>query len=119
MKTILIVDDSAFSRSILVQIVQALGHETLEAGSGSEAVTVFQEKKPDLVIMDLLMPDMDGLEAIRKIMDIDPEARTIVCSTDKQAARQEEARDAGVMGFVKKPVNGDRLRSVLSGILTE
>ena len=119
MKTILIVDDSAFSRSILVQIVEALGHTTIEAGSGTDAVKTFKEIKPDLVIMDLLMPDMDGLEAIEQILAVSPAAKTIICSTDKQVSRQEEARTKGVLAFVKKPVNGDKLKSVLSGIFEE
>lgn len=114
MKTIMIVDDSAFSRSILVQIIEALGHRTIEADSGGNAVKTFKEKKPDLVIMDLLMPDMDGIEAIKQILSFDSTAKTMICSTDKQKARQEEARQAGVMAFLTKPVDGDQLNSKIS-----
>ncbi|RLB84726.1 MAG: two-component system response regulator [Deltaproteobacteria bacterium] len=119
MKTILIVDDSAFTRGIHSRLIKALGHQTIEAESGAEAIERFKAKQPDLVMMDLLMPDMDGLDAIRKILAIDTRAKTIVCSTDKQKARQEEAREAGVLAFLIKPVDGDQLKSTLSELFEE
>ena len=119
MKTILIVDDSAFTRSIHIQIIEALGHQPIEARSGAEAVKIFEEKHPDLVIMDLLMPDMDGLDAIGQILAIDPKAKTIICSTDKQKARQDDARKAGVIAFLTKPIDADQLNSILSNLLTD
>jgi len=116
MKTILIVDDSTFTRSIHAQIVEGLGHKVIQASGGTEAIKLYREKKPDVVIMDLLMEDMDGLDAIRQILAIDPAATTIICSTDKQKARQEDARKAGVKAFLTKPVDADKLSVTLSDI---
>lgn len=117
MKTILIVDDSAFTRGIHSRIIEALGHRTIEASSGAEAVETYRTKRPDLVIMDLLMPDMDGIDAVRRILALDPDARTVVCSTDKQKARQEEARGAGVLAFLTKPVDAEKLGRTLSDLV--
>ena len=119
MKKIMIVDDSAFTRSIHTQIVEALGYQVIEAGSGTDAINIFREKHPDLVIMDLLMPDMDGLDAIQQILAIDPTAKTIICSTDKQKARQEEARKVGVKAFLTKPVDADQLENAMSKVLED
>jgi len=119
MKKILIVDDSAFTRSIHSQIIEALGHQTIEAGNGAEAVKIFKEKHPDLVIMDLLMPDMDGLDAIGQILAIDPKAKTIICSTDKQKVRQDDARNLGVLAFLTKPIDSDKLSGKLSNLLED
>jgi len=69
--------------------------------------------------MDLLMPDMDGLEAIGQILAIDPKAKTIICSTDKQKARQDDARDVGVMVFLTKPIDTAQLSSTLSNLLED
>ncbi len=116
MKTILIVDDSAFTRAIHAKIVSAAGHRPLEANDGQTAVEAYRQHQPDVVLVDLLMPDMDGLEVIRQILELDPEAKTVVCSTDKQQARQNEARQIGVNAFLTKPVNADQLTAVISSI---
>ena len=119
MKKVLIVDDSAFTRNIHKQIITGEGYETMEAASGGEAVQVFACEKPDLALVDLLMPDMDGLEAARKMLEIDPGARIVVCSTDKQKVRQEEAREAGVLEFLTKPVDPEKLAASLDRILKD
>ena len=117
MKKILIVDDSAFTRGIHRQILESEGYETLEAASGAEALEKFKKEKPDLSIVDLLMPDMDGMDVIRKILEIDPDARTVICSTDKQKARQEDAKEIGVLGFLVKPINSEKIVAILRKIL--
>lgn len=113
---ILIVDDAAFSRNILKQIVEAGGFQVAEAANGAEALEMFEKEKPDAVTMDLLMPDMDGMDVVRKILANDPEAKVIVISTDKQKFRQEEAKDAGVAGFIPKPVDPEKLLETLKQI---
>jgi two-component system chemotaxis response regulator CheY len=117
MKKILIVDDAAFSRGMLKRMVESAGYEVIEAGSGEEALEKFKTEKPDLVTMDLLMPDMDGIDVVRKIMETDPGAKAIVCSTDKQKFRQDEARDAGAAAFLPKPVDPEKLLETLKNIL--
>ena len=87
MKKILIVDDSAFTRGIHKKILGDEGYDTVEAASGVEALEQFDREAPDLVIMDLLMPDMDGMEVIKEILEKHPDTRIVICSTDKQKAR--------------------------------
>lgn len=117
MKKIMIVDDALFSRNIMKQMIVSGGYETIEAGSGSEAIELFKTEKPDAATMDLLMPDMDGMDAVRKILEIDPEAKIIICSTDKQKFRQDEARETGAAGFIPKPVDPEKLLDTLKNIL--
>ena len=117
MAKILIVDDSAFTRGIHRQILSAEGYETVEAASGAEAIEAFERENPDLTMVDLLMPDMDGMEAVKKILDAHPDARIVVCSTDKQKARQQEAEAAGALAFLTKPVDGAKAARVLGDIL--
>ena len=119
MKKILIVDDSAFTRDIHKQIVMSAGYQTVEADSGAQALEVFEKERPDLVIMDLLMPDMDGMEIIKKILQTDPHAKTVICSTDKQRARQAEAKEIGVLGFLTKPINAEKMMDMLNDILNQ
>ena len=116
---VLIVDDSNFTRTIHKQIVTGEGYETVEAASGKEAVEVFAREKPDLVLIDLLMPDMDGMDAARKLLEIDPAARIVICSTDKQKVRQEEARELGVLEFFTKPLDPEKLAESLDRILND
>ncbi len=117
-RTILIVDDSAFTRSIHKRIIEAQGYRTLEAEAGTEAVDLYGRESPDLVMVDLLLPDMDGMEVIREIRKIDPEARLVVCSTDKQRYRKQEARELGVRGYFSKPVDPEALAETLTEIFS-
>ena len=116
MKKILIVDDAAFTRSIHKQIVAAAGYEAIEASSGKEAIEKFDSEKPDAVMVDLLMPDMDGIDVVKKIREKDSSAKIIVCSADKQKFRQDDAKDAGAIAFFPKPVNPEKLCEVLNSI---
>lgn len=114
MKKVLIVDDSMFTRNIHRQIVQSGGYDTLEAAGGNQALEVYRKEKPDMVITDLLMPDMDGIDLVRLIRESDPKARIIVCSTDKQKFRQTEAKDSGAIAFVPKPADPEKLMEILN-----
>lgn len=81
MAKIIIVDDAAFMRLNLKQIMEGLGHEVIaEAENGKEAIEKYKNKKPDIIFMDITMPEMDGIEAVEKIKEIDPEAKIIMCS---------------------------------------
>ncbi len=119
MNKILIVDDSAFTRSIHKNILTEAGYATVEATSGAEAIAAYDAENPDLVLIDLLMPDMDGMDAARDILTGDPRAKIVICSTDKQKARQEEAESIGVLGFLTKPVNADKVKETLNGLLAD
>jgi two-component system chemotaxis response regulator CheY len=117
MKKILIVDDSAFSRNIIKQIVTSESYLAIEAGNGTEALTLFQAEKPDIVTIDLLMPDMDGIDVVRKIAETAPGAKMIVCSTDKQKFRQKETKAAGAAAFVPKPIDPELLLETIKNLL--
>ncbi|QTA88038.1 response regulator [Desulfonema magnum] len=119
MKKVLIVDDAAFARSIQKQIIASVGYEVTEAGNGAEALEVFKTEKPDLVTLDLLMPDMDGMDVLKSILEEDPDAKAIICSTDKQKFRQEEAKETGALGFVAKPVDPEKLLEMIKNILDD
>lgn len=119
MKKILIVDDSLFTRNIHKQIIEEQGYLTLEADGGETAIEVFKAEKPDLVMMDLMMPNMDGIDVIKKIFEIDPKALTIVCSTDRQTSRQQEAKEIGVKKFLTKPLDAEKLSEALTQIFNE
>ncbi|MFO7819588.1 MAG: response regulator, partial [Halanaerobacter sp.] len=80
-KKVLIVDDAQFMRTMLAKLVEENGYEVVDqAVNGEEAVAKYKENSPDLVTMDITMPKMDGIEATREIIDIDPDANVIVCS---------------------------------------
>lgn len=119
MKKILIMDDSAFSRGILRRTIEAEGYKTVEAANGAQALALYQSETPDLVTLDLLMPDMDGIDVVKKIIEINPEAKTMIVSTDKQKFRRKEAEEAGALAFVPKPVENEELMAAIKRLLGE
>ncbi|WP_041606016.1 response regulator [Halothermothrix orenii] len=108
-KTVLIVDDAAFMRLNLKNILKDDYEIVGEAKNGQEAVEMYQELNPDIVTMDITMPVMDGLEAIRAIKDIDPDANIIVCSAMGQQKMIIEAIEAGAKDFIVKPFKEERV----------
>jgi two-component system, chemotaxis family, chemotaxis protein CheY len=102
--TVLVVDDSMFMRNIISEILEKNSIEVVgQATNGREAVDKYNLLRPDIVTMDLTMPDMKGIDAIRLIIEQDPNARIIVCSSMGQREFIREAIDAGAKGFVIKP----------------
>ncbi|ABR30792.1 chemotaxis protein CheY [Thermosipho melanesiensis] len=109
-KKILVVDDAAFMRMMLKDIITKAGHEVVgEAANGKEAVEKYKELKPDIVTMDITMPEMNGIEAIKEIKKIDPNATIIVCSAMGQQAMVIEAIQAGAKDFIVKPFQAARV----------
>ncbi len=103
-KTVLIVDDSAFMRMLLKKILTKNGYEVVgEAESGEEAIELYKEKRPDICLVDIIMPGMNGIEAVRKIKEIDPDAKIIMCSSVGQQSMVTDAISAGAKGFITKP----------------
>lgn len=101
---VLIADDSAFVRSCLRRIIEEAGHQVAgEAVNGSEALKLYLEAKPDVVTMDITMPEVDGLEAIQLIKSREPDARIIVISAMGQEQMVREAFARGARGFITKP----------------
>jgi two-component system chemotaxis response regulator CheY len=99
---ILIVDDSAFARRRIAQVLREAGHTVLQADSGRSALARFAETSPDLVTVDLLMPEMDGLELIGHLREIRPDVPIIAISADVQQATRDEVFSAGASAFVSK-----------------
>ncbi|MCG1011723.1 response regulator [Tepidanaerobacter sp. GT38] len=107
---ILIVDDAAFMRMMIKDILTKNGYTVAgEAENGAVAVKTYEELRPDLVIMDITMPEMDGIEAVRKIKASDPSARIIMCSAMGQQAMVIDAIQAGARDFVVKPFQPERV----------
>ncbi|MCK9456699.1 MAG: Chemotaxis protein CheY [bacterium ADurb.Bin157] len=109
-KTILIVDDAAFMRMMIKDILDKNGYQVLgEAQTGKEAVELYQKLKPDLVTMDITMPEMNGIDAVKAIKAIDPAARVIMCSAMGQQAMVIDAIQAGAKDFIVKPFQPNRV----------
>ena len=107
---ILVVDDAAFMRMMIKDILLKHGFEVVgEATNGIEAIVRYKELGPDVVTMDITMPDMDGITATREIRRMDPNARIIMCSAMGQQNMVLEAIQAGARDFVVKPFQADRV----------
>jgi len=116
LETLLIVDDAAFMRLNLKNILKDKYEIVGEAENGIEAVEMYKEENPDFVTMDITMPEMDGLEAIKAIMDIDPKAQIIVCSAMGQQKMVIQAIDAGAKDFIVKPFKDERVLNALTNL---
>ncbi|HBT51171.1 MAG TPA: two-component system response regulator [Petrotoga sp.] len=113
-KTVLIVDDAAFMRMMLKDILTKANYQVIgEANNGQEAVEKYQELKPDFVTMDITMPVKDGIQAIKEIKKIDPNAKIIVCSAMGQQAMVIESIQAGAKDFIVKPFQPNRVIEAL------
>ena len=109
-KNILICDDAAFMRMMIKDILTKNGYNVVgEAENGLKAVEKYPETKPDLVLMDITMPEMDGIQALKKIKELDPGATVIMCSAMGQQAMVIESIQAGAKDFIVKPFQADRV----------
>ncbi len=117
-KNILISDDAAFMRMMIKDILTKNGYEVVgEAENGAIAVDKYNELKPDLVIMDITMPEMDGIEAVKTIKAGDPDAKIIMCSAMGQQAMVIEAIQAGAKDFIVKPFQADRVLEAVKKVI--
>lgn len=117
MKKILVVDDSAFARSTLKEVLERAGYEVREASNGYEALEMIPSYKPDLVTFDLLMPDMQGNELLANLQQMIAETPKLVVSADIQMITRKELLDAGASGFLNKPVNEVELLAKVADLL--
>jgi two-component system, chemotaxis family, chemotaxis protein CheY len=110
MARVLVVDDAAFMRKMVSDALAKGGHEVVgEAGNGVEAIQRFQELKPDLMTLDITMPEKDGLAALAEIVAADPSARVVMCSALGQESKVLEAIKLGAKDFVVKPFQPARV----------
>jgi two-component system chemotaxis response regulator CheY len=109
-KSILICDDAAFMRMMIKDILTKNGYNVAgEAENGAKGVEKYNELKPDLVLMDITMPDKDGIQALKEIKSSDPGAKVIMCSAMGQQAMVIEAIQSGARDFIVKPFQADRV----------
>lgn len=115
---ILIVDDAAFMRMMIKDILTKNGYDVVgEAENGMKAVEKYKEVSPELVIMDITMPEMDGIQAVKAIKEIDGAAKIIMCSAMGQQAMVIEAIQSGAKDFIVKPFQADRILEAVKKIL--
>jgi two-component system chemotaxis response regulator CheY len=115
---VLVCDDAIFMRTMISDILTQAGFEVVgEAESGAQAVEKYRSLKPDLVTMDIVMPDMGGIEAVREICKKNPEAKILMCSAMGQQALVVEAIQAGAKDFVVKPFQPSRVLEAVQRVL--
>ncbi|OQY10758.1 MAG: two-component system response regulator [Fusobacteriia bacterium 4572_132] len=117
-KKVLIVDDAAFMRMMVKNILSKAGYEIVgEAENGADGVNKYKELSPDLVTMDITMPEKDGITAVKEIMALDPSAKVVMCSAMGQQAMVIDAIQAGAKDFIVKPFQPDRVIEAISKVL--
>lgn len=116
--TIMVVDDASFMRSMIRDIFSR-GPFVIagEADNGVEAIRLYRELRPNLTTMDIVMPQMDGLSALREILKIDPAAKVVMCSALGQESLIAEAIEAGALDFIVKPFQPSRVLKVVQSVL--
>jgi two-component system chemotaxis response regulator CheY len=117
-QTVLVCDDAIFMRTMITDILSQAGYDIVgEAESGAQAVQRYRDLRPDLVTMDIVMPDMGGIEAVREIVKHDPDAKILMCSAMGQQALVVEAIQAGAKDFVVKPFQPSRVLEAVQRVL--
>ena len=107
-----VVDDSALTVKKIKQMLEDMGHHVVQvSNTGKTAVFDYQYRKPDLVTMDITMPDMDGITATRRILEIDKNAKIVMITSHSQKQMVMDSIDAGALGYVMKPIDPEKLKS--------
>ncbi len=115
---ILVVDDAAFMRMMIKDVLTKNGYTVVgEAENGQKAIEKFKELTPDLVIMDITMPEVDGIQAVKEIKKVDPNAKIVMCSAMGQQAMVIESIQAGARDFIVKPFQADRVIEAVKKVL--
>lgn len=116
---ILIVDDSALSRRTLRRICETAGYEVVEANDGMTALEVYFLEKPRLVLLDLVMKGMYGLDVLAKLREMDPNALVVVASADIQSSTRQMSAEAGAQAFINKPFVSEQVIAAVEAALAE
>ncbi|WP_084413546.1 response regulator [Desulfovirgula thermocuniculi] len=114
---VLVVDDAKFMRTVLGSILQKMGCEVVEAENGLEAIERYEKHRPDLVTMDITMPGMDGVEAVKRLREVDPSAKIIMVSAMGQKDFVLKSIQYGALDFIVKPFQEERVRSAVEKAL--
>lgn len=118
-RKILIVDDSALSRRTLRRILESAGYEVVEANDGMTALEVYFLEKPSLVLLDLVMKGMYGLDVLVKLREMDPNALVVVASADIQSSTRKMVDEAGALAFINKPFVSEQVIAAVEAALAE
>lgn len=118
-KGVLVVDDAAFVRNKIRRVVDKMGYVEVigEASNGGDAITLYKKLKPDLVTMDLVMPDVDGIKAIEEIIKIDKNAVIVVISAKGQELSILEATEKGARDYIRKPFKDEEIHRAIERLL--
>ena len=114
---ILIVDDSSLTRRTLRGLLEEMGHKVDDASDGTQALEAYFLRRPDLVILDMVMSGMYGTEVLAKIREMNPDARVIVATADIQQSTADQVKAAGAAGILNKPINKAKLTAALTTVL--
>ena len=117
MTKIMVVDDAQFMRMKCAKLLSSNGYDVIEAATGAEAVESYKTERPDAVLLDITMPDMDGLQALKEIRKIDPEARIAMVTAMGQQSIVMEALKSGAKDFIVKPFDPDRVLAAVQKIM--
>ena len=117
MPTIMVVDDAAFMRMRCKKLLTQSGYDVIEAATGAQAVEAYKENKPDAVLLDITMPDMDGLTALKEMKKLDPDVRVAMVSAMGQQSVVMDALKSGAKDFVVKPFEADRVLATVKKLL--
>lgn len=119
MAKILIVDDSSFARMRISHMLQEGGHNTVEAADGREGVAMAQQERPDCILTDLLMPEMDGISLLLALRELGSTLPIIVLTADIQESKRKQCQELGAAGFLPKPPQNKVLLSLVEKVLAE
>ncbi len=119
MSKVLLVDDSMFTRSMLNKIVKEMGHEVVEATNGLEGLDAITKEEPDVVVTDLLMPEMDGIGLLTAIKERDINVPVVVLSANVQDTVREQCLELGALEFFNKPPNKEKLQKYIEECLVK
>jgi CheY-like chemotaxis protein len=114
---ILIVEDQVYVSSLLADSVRLQGHDAIVAGGGSEGLDLIDREKPDAVFLDIVMPDLDGVEVLRRIRQRTPDLPVVVITGGASDQQREDLRRLGVVDFVEKPLLLDQIQQSLSNVV--
>ena len=118
MARVLVADDASFMRQMIREIVEAEGHEVVgEASDGDEVVEEFKRLQPEIVTMDIVMPRRSGIDAVKSIIALHPDARVVMCSALGQESLVQEAMEAGACDFIVKPFKPDSVIATIQKVL--
>lgn len=118
MALVLVVDDAQFMRMRLNKLLSDAGHKVVEAGNGLEALEQYEKHKPDIVMMDITMPEMDGLTALKELKKRHPDAKVIMCSALGQQSAVLEAIKSGASDFIVKPFEPERVLQAVGKLVS-